>query len=62
MDKDQIKLMMKTVYELLGDPELVEAIANMSWNLFSKLKEKGFTDDQAIQIVGRWASNTGVKN
>ena len=56
---EELKQQIKIFCELMGSPEVTEAIAKMSWDLFTKLKEKGFTDDQAMQILGRWASNTG---
>ena len=51
---EEMKEQLKFLYEIMGDDELVEVIANMSWKLFKKLKEKGFTEDQAMQIVGRY--------
>lgn len=61
MNKEELKEMLKLGYDIMGDPQLVEAIANMSWNLFVKLKEKGFNDDQAILIVGRYSEAKGSK-
>lgn len=53
---EELKEQMKLVYEILADDELVDAIANMTWKLFTKLKEKGFTDDQAIKLVSNHSS------
>lgn len=53
--KEQLLDQMKLVYEIMLDPELVEAITTMTWNLYIALKEKGFTDDQAMEIVGRYS-------
>ena len=61
MNYDGLKEQMKLMYDIMGDPELVEAIANMSWELFKKLKEKGFTDQQAMMIVGRYTEPKGGK-
>ncbi len=52
--RDHMKSQMIAVYEIMADPQTVEAIAAMSWNLFNVLKSKGFNEDQAMQIVGRY--------
>lgn len=61
MNKEDLKEQMKLIYDIMCDPELVETIAEMSWQLFKKLKEKGFTDEQAIMIVGRYTEPKGGK-
>lgn len=61
MDEEMLKKQMKLVYELLGDDQLTEAISQMCWNLFTKLKEKGFTEDQAMSIVQSYGTNVGKK-
>lgn len=35
----------------MASDEFTDAVASFAWKLFAKLKEKGFTDDQAIKIV-----------
>jgi hypothetical protein len=37
--------------EMLRDKELVEAMADFHWNLYSALLRKGFSEDQAILLV-----------
>ena len=55
MEDNELKETMKIVYDIMGSDELVGAIANMTWKMFTKLKEKGFTDEQAMMIVGRYS-------
>lgn len=42
---------MRTVFGLMASDEFVESVATFTWKLYKRLKEKGFTDEQAIQIV-----------
>ncbi len=51
----EIKEQMKMVFEIMNDPELIKAITDMSWNLYTSLVDKGFSSDQAMQIVGRYS-------
>ena len=52
---DDVKEALKVLYDIMGSDELVEALATMTWKMFTKLKEKGFTDEQAMTIVGRYS-------
>ena len=36
---------------VLQDGELIKLIAKAHWTMYSALKEEGFTDEQALQIV-----------
>jgi len=56
---EDLKETAKALFAIMADPEITEAIADMCWNLYVKLKEKGFTDDQALQIVAKMSGNTG---
>ena len=47
----EIKEMMSVVFEIMGSDELAKKIAQMSRNIVNKLVEKGFTEEQAIQIL-----------
>ncbi len=51
MNKEQIKQMMGMLYEVLKEPEFVENIADIYRNLYLKLIEKGFSEEQAFQII-----------
>ena len=51
MDKENIKEMLSVVFEIMGSEELAEKIAIMSKNIFDKLIDKGFSRDEAIQIL-----------
>jgi hypothetical protein len=53
----ELKKQMMVVYEVLKDPELIETIADFSSKLFMKLKEKGFTEDQAMMIVSAFSKS-----
>lgn len=48
--KDLIE-QMKMVFDLMASDEFVDSAASFAWKMYGKLKEKGFTDEQAIQIV-----------
>lgn len=49
--KEQIQEQMKLIFEVMGSEEFTEAVASFAWNMFTKLKSKGFTESQAIKIV-----------
>ncbi len=64
MDKEmlnQLKPMLTAIYEIFKDPETANSVATMYWNLFSALKDKGFTEDQAMKIIITFTLNTGGK-
>jgi len=52
-DLKELKEMMKSIYEIMKDEELADAIASSYRNIYCKLVEKGFTADQAITILSR---------
>jgi hypothetical protein len=54
---EELLKQMKMIYELMGKDEFAESIANMLWNIYCKCKEKGFSDDQAMQITLRFSKN-----
>lgn len=45
--QDQIKMF----FELMASEQVADSLATMYWNMYQALKRKGFTDDQALQIV-----------
>ena len=45
--KDQFLALLK----IMGDPEIIEVIADTNWKYFQAFKAKGFTDEQAMEIV-----------
>ncbi len=51
---DEKQQMIEFLKSIMSD-ELIEIITNFSWKLFLKLKEKGFTEKQAIDIVCTFA-------
>ena len=55
MENEELKEAMKVIYEIMSDDKLIEALASMTWKIFTKLKEKGFTDEQAMMIVSRYS-------
>lgn len=61
MDKEELRELMVSAYEVLSDPKITDAIAEFTWNLFTKLKEKGFSDEQAISIVTAQMRSSGKK-
>ena len=38
-------------FEIFVEPENIELVANFSWQLFESLVAKGFTEEQALEIV-----------
>ncbi len=48
---EQMKKQMRIVYDMMGDEGMAEAVATMYKNLFEALKKKGFSDEQALNIV-----------
>lgn len=50
-----------SVYALMGKDEFAEAIASMLWNIYSKCKQKGFSDEQAMAITLSFAKSQSGK-
>ena len=48
---------MKLVYDVMGKDEFAESIAKMLWNIYTKSKEKGFNDEQAMAITLSFAKS-----
>jgi hypothetical protein len=48
----------KTLYEMMASSELSDAIATMYWNIYQALIEKGFTENQALEIVVKFQLNS----
>lgn len=48
---------MKMVYEMMGEDSFAESIATMLWNIYTKCKNKGFTDEQAMAITISFAKS-----
>lgn len=60
MDTKELTELMTAVYKIMASEEFTEALAVMMWSIYSKLKTKGFTDEQAMSIALHFAeSNTG---
>lgn len=45
------------VYDLMGKDEFAESISKMLWNIYTKSKDKGFTDEQAMTITLSFAKS-----
>ncbi len=56
MEKELLS-QLKLIFTIMADDEFVDSVATFSWKLYTKLKEKGFTDDQAIKIVSTMSRN-----
>jgi len=52
-DLNELKEMARTIYEIMKDEELADAIASSYRNIYCKLVEKGFTADEAITLLSR---------
>ena len=51
MKKEDLMDQVKLLFEIMSDSGVIESITNMCWDIFTKLKEKGFTDEQALQLT-----------
>lgn len=50
--EDLCKLLKESDLEEVKElQQLLELVAEISWTLYTKLREKGFTKEQALQIV-----------
>ncbi|MBM68072.1 MAG: hypothetical protein CME43_01630 [Haliea sp.] len=38
-------------FEVFAEPETIELVTDFSWRLYKSLVEKGFTEEQALEIV-----------
>lgn len=54
MTTQELADQMKVIFDVMASDEFVDSVANFLWKLYSKLKDKGFTDEQAIQIVSNF--------
>lgn len=45
------------LFEIMAEDDFTEAVSTMLWNMFTKLKEKGFSDEQAMMITTSFAKN-----
>ncbi len=48
---------MQLVYKVMGSDQMAESVAKMLWNIYSKSKKEGFTDDQAMTITLSFAKS-----
>lgn len=58
--EDLIK-QMTMVYELMARDEFAESISKMLRNIYSKCKEKGFSEEEAMQITLSFAKSQNGK-
>lgn len=49
--KKEILEQMKVLFDIMASDEFTESVSNFYWSMYTKLKDKGFTDSQAIKIV-----------
>lgn len=60
METEEMKKMLTMVYKIMASEEFTDALATMMWNIYEKLKTKGFTEEQAMNIALHFAKmNTG---
>jgi len=59
--KEQLKAQFNMLFEIMAEDDFTEAVSTMLWNMYTKLKEKGFTDDQAMMITTSFAKNQSGK-
>ena len=49
--KQQMLEQIKMLFDIMKRDEFTDAVADFAWKMFTKLKAKGFTDEQAMGIV-----------
>ncbi len=52
--EETLKEQLRMIYKIVGSLDFADSVATMYWNLFTKFKEKGFTTDQAMQILSHF--------
>lgn len=52
---ENLDQMLIQIYKIMGTDEYAEAVAQSMWNIYQKLKEKGFTEEQALSITLHFA-------
>jgi hypothetical protein len=53
--KQQILDQFTLLFGIMMDDKFTDMVAEFSWKMFTKLKEKGFTEEQAIRITAGMA-------
>ncbi len=51
MEMQELIDQMTLVYKIMSRDEFAEAIATMLWNIYSKAKDKGFSEQDALAIT-----------
>lgn len=59
--EEELREQMQLVYKIMASEEFANTVATSLWNLFVKLKEKGFSDEQATNLLMKWGDNMSNK-
>lgn len=59
MNKEDLIEQVKLLFEVMNDASVIASITDMTWNIYTKLKEKGFTDNEALQLTIALAQQKG---
>jgi hypothetical protein len=54
---EQIVEQMKLIYKMMASDDFAEAVADMLWNIYTKAKAKGFSDQQAMDLALSFAQS-----
>ncbi len=49
--ENELLAQLKLVFKVMASDDFTDTVATFLWNLYNKLKQKGFTDEQAMNIV-----------
>jgi len=55
--EEEILKQLTAILKVMATDEFANTLAGMLWNIYSKSKEKGFTDEQAMSITLIFAKN-----
>lgn len=48
---------MVEIYKMMGSDDFADAVATMLWNIYSKAKAKGFSEEDAMAITLSFAKS-----
>ena len=54
---EELTQQMTQIYKIMGSDDFAESVADMLWNIYTKAQDKGFTKEQAMQIVLHFAQS-----
>lgn len=61
MDPQQLSDTMTVIYKVMVSDEFTDSVADMMWKIYQKLKAKGFSEQQAMDITLHFAKSQSTK-